>query len=215
MLVVALVAVNVYVWAEKYTVDLHARYDAGFTVGYTTGNHTGYSLGYDRGYIAGNHTGYAIGYAAGNATGYPAGHTEGLADGYASGYDDGYLQGVADGVGSGYVIRDPTYREALAFIASDPTDLNEYTDTYTCHDFTADVKNSAFTLGYRCGYVYILLEEGAHAIVCFQTTDRGIIFIEPQDDRIVELEVGEPYWDRTYYLPPSFDDTIVSYDVIW
>ena len=36
-----------------------------------------------------------------------------------------------------------------------------------------------------------------------------IIFIEPQDDRIVTLTIGQPYWDKTIYAPPEYDDTVV------
>ena len=61
----------------------------------------------------------------------------------------------------------------------------------------------------------IEFKEGAHAIVCFNTVDDGLMFIEPQSDDIMTLTIGEPYWDRTIYEPPEYDDTIVSFDIIW
>jgi len=37
-----------------------------------------------------------------------------------------------------------------------------------------------------------------HAIVAFDTTDRGLIFVEPQTDKIHEdLDAGDSYWDET------------------
>ena len=45
-------------------------------------------------------------------------------EGYEDGEAEGYQEGVVDGAGSGYNIRDPTYAEAVAFIASDQTDKN-------------------------------------------------------------------------------------------
>ena len=68
--------------------------------------------------------------------------------------------------------------------------------------------------GYRCGYVYITFPKLAHAIICFDTVDQGLIFIEPQDDRIVTLTIGEVYWDRTYYVTED-DDTIIDYGIVW
>jgi len=134
---------------------------------------------------------------------------------YQSGYESGYAQGIDDGAGSGYNIRDPTYQEALQFIASDQTDKNQYDEnTYNCHDYTANVKNNAFEGGYRSGYVYIEFREGVHALVAFDTVDQGMIYIEPQDDNIMTLTVGQPYWDRTLY-EVTYDDTIVRFTVIW
>lgn len=136
-------------------------------------------------------------------------------DAYDEGYDVGYVQGVTDGVGRGFNIRDPTYQEALEFIAVDQTDNNEYDeDNYNCFHFTADVEKNAFRVGYRCGFVYIELQDGAHAIISFNTTDYGLIFVEPQDDDIVTLTIGQPYWDRTKY-EPLYNDTIVRFVIIW
>jgi len=130
-------------------------------------------------------------------------------------YDNGYIQGVEDGAGRGWNIRDPTYNEAIYFINSDKTDENEYTDDYVCWNFVADFKNNAFNAGYRAGDVYVEFVDSAHGITCFNTTDKGLIFIEPQGDRIVTLTIGEPYWDRNIYEIPDYDDTIVKYAIIW
>lgn len=156
-------------------------------------------------------TSYNVGYN----DGYNVGYGEGNSLGYDSGYEDGYVQGVTDGAGRGFNIRDPTYQEALQFIASDQTDKNAYNEkTYNCHDFTADFKNNAFSAGFRCGYVYIEFREGAHAIASFDTINHGLIFIEPQDDEIITLTVGQQYWDRNKYIP-IYDDTIVRFTIIW
>ncbi|RLE37113.1 hypothetical protein DRJ17_07240 [Candidatus Woesearchaeota archaeon] len=131
-------------------------------------------------------------------------------------YREGYLQGVIDGAGRGFTIRDPTYHEALQFIAQDETDKNPYIPgVYVCLNFAADVKNNAFKAGYRCGFVYIEFPESAHAIICFNTTDHELIFIEPQDDRIVTVDIGIQYWRDNGYEPPSYNDTITNYIIIW
>lgn len=135
---------------------------------------------------------------------------------YQKGYKDGYLQGVIDGAGRGFIIRDPTYFEALQFIAHDQTDKNPYIPgVYICLNFAADVKNNAFKAGYRCGLVYIEFPESAHTIICFNTTDYGLIFIEPQDDRIVNVVLGIRYWKDNGYKPPNYNDTIINCIIIW
>jgi len=133
------------------------------------------------------------------------GYAEGESEGYQLGYDEGYVQGVEDGAGSGWYIRDPTYDEAIAFTNSDQTDENGYTDDYICYDFTADFSSNAFQMGYRCGFVYIEFTDSAHAIACFNTTDSGLIYIEPQNDEIVTIAIGQTY----------LGDTIVDLGIIW
>jgi hypothetical protein len=192
---------------------------------YITGYANGNSTGYHAGFIEGNFSGYIAGHTDGNLTGYLAG----CADGNASGYAVGYQKGLKDAVRSGaYLIRDPSYEEMESFLASDETDSHEYDELdYNCYDFASDVCNHAFQLGYRCGFVYIELSNstedfiagrisGAHAIVCFNTTDRGLIFIEPQYDVEVSLTKGEPItvieWGFSYYL---MTEVIFDYGIIW
>ena len=89
----------------------------------------------------------------------------------------GYQKGVIDGAGSGYDIRDPTYIEAMTFIATDQTEKNFYTDDYVCMNFVADFKKNAFNAGFMAGVVYIRFPERYHhGIACFNTLDKGLIF---------------------------------------
>ena len=221
--IVAYVSYNLG-YSISYDVAYNASYDLahreGYDAGYVDGNETGYQVGYELGYDYGNSSGYEIGfdmgYNLGNQTGYDLGYLLGFHDGNETGYDDGYIQGVEDGAGRGYTIRDPTYQEAIQFITSDQTNKNEYNEeNYTCANFAADFKNNAFTIGYRCGYVTVEFPDFAHAMVCFNTIDKGLIFIDPQDDQILTLTIGQPYWDRTIYESPDYDDTIVRFFIVW
>ena len=124
---------------------------------------------------------------------------------YNEGYDAGYAQGTEDLIQTGYYSINPTYNETISFIESDETDQNEYAPDYVCYDFTADLISNAAQLGYRCGFVYIEFSTSAHAITCFNTTDAGLIFIEPQNDQIVEIAVGQLYLGHT----------IVKMGIIW
>ena len=130
-------------------------------------------------------------------------------------YESGYVKGLTDGAGVGYTVRDPSFAEMQKFLQNDLTDQNVYVeDDYVCWRFSSDVKNNAFNSGYRCGLVYIDMPESAHVIVCFNTADRGLVYVEPQSDEVVTLSVGASYWDRENY-EVDYDDTILSYLVVW
>jgi hypothetical protein len=111
----------------------------------------------------------------------------------------------------------PTYQETMQFITSDPTNLNMYLeDRYTCINFATDFSDNAVKKGYVCGYVIIYFPNGqCHAIDCFNTTDCGLIFIEPQTDSVIQLIRNQPYWDRTKYGPQSYNDTVINYAISW
>ncbi|MCL1977879.1 MAG: hypothetical protein FWG55_07270 [Candidatus Bathyarchaeota archaeon] len=180
--------------------DVQDNYDEGVRDGYNKGTTAEYSAGNQAGYSKGHQEGYDFGYGQGNQTGY----------------DAGYIQGIKDGVGSGYNIRDPTYAEMITFIAQDQTDKNAYdANNYNCHDYASDVINNAFDQGYRARYVYIHYKDSAHAIVCFRTVDRGLVFIEPQTDDIVKVEVGIHYWASISNAVPKYDDTVIRFKIIW
>lgn len=125
--------------------------------------------------------------------------------------------------GYGYVLRDPSYREMMTFLTEDDTSRQEYLEgEYTCLDFAADVKANAAKEGIRCAYVAIeFVGQGGHAIVAFDTTDGGLVFIEPQFDWEVEPEIGRRYYQCViappghYMATPDYDDTIERVVVIW
>ncbi len=112
----------------------------------------------------------------------------------------------------------PTYKQVKDFIAKDETDKNEYIENeYTCFDFSADVNNNAEKEGIRCGMVLIRFKSGeGHALVVFETVDKGLIFIEPQDDKEVKVAVGIRYWRDNYEnVIVKHDDTITKVTIVW
>jgi hypothetical protein len=197
-------------------------YDWGYNAGYHNTSVSSYNDGYNSGNVSGYELGFNISFVQGNTSGYVQGYeigcNDGNSSGYKTGYDVGYAEGLNDGAGHGFTVRDPTYQEMLNFIASDQTDKHQYTNpTYVCWNFAADVKNNAFTVGYRCGLVVISFADSSagHSVICFKTIDHGLVFIEPQDDAIASLVIGQHYWDRTKYVEPTYDDTIVSFTIVW
>jgi len=211
--------------SDGYTKGDSLGYTRGYSVGYNKGDAYGYSIGYSIGkidghsigFLLGNTEGYTRGYSVGNndgnitgySEGYPVGYDEGNTKGYLDGYSVGKIAGYQQGfTATGFNIRDPTYDEMVSFIVVDKTETNTYVDSsYVCHDFSYDVKRNAFNAGYRCFWVgieYNLIYY--HAVVAFNTTDRGIVYIEPQNDEIVTVEIGKMmYWFDGEYLISKID----------
>ena len=66
-------------------------------------------------------------------------------------------------------------------------------------------------------YVRIRAEKWGHALVAFETVDRGLIFIEPQSDREVKLVIGEsfPWYSVGAVSALSPYDPLVEIQIIW
>lgn len=120
-------------------------------------------------------------------------------------------------VGAEPKLRDPAYQEVLQFVASDRTELNTYAEgSYACARFAADFKSNAVEAGYNCGYVFVIFPDSkSHALNAFNTTDRGLVFIEPQSDAVMTLKIGQPYWDRANFSAPDYNDTVTGYTIDW
>ena len=92
------------------------------------------------------------------------------------------------------LVRNPTFQELKDFLLKDPTSRNQFVlNKYECRHFAAEVDNNAEANGLRCGFVLLCFDRGQHAVVAFETTDRGLIYIEPQTDAAIEPKVGGKY----------------------
>ena len=123
-----------------------------------------------------------------------------------------------------YMLHDLSYAEVLNFIRRDKTNRNKYVENeYVCSHFARDVNNNAESQGIRCGFVIINLTGNAnHAIIAFNTTDRGLVFFEPQtDERVRYLETGKDYWADcvipagNYYYERDPNNIIEGFIIIW
>ena len=124
--------------------------------------------------------------------------------------------------GFGYVYNDPSYIQMMRFLNDDQTDKRTYDENYyNCYNFATDTANNAKKQNIRCGVVYIIYRSGAHAIIAFDTLDKGLLFYEPQSDEEVKLSIGEHYYQSIvpdpdhYYDPPAYDDTVLSFTISW
>jgi hypothetical protein len=80
----------------------------------------------------------------------------------------------------------PSYGQLIDFLKYDKTDKLEFIpNKFVCSEFSETLHNNAEKYGYRCAWVYIEFEDGsvAHACNAFETTDRGIIYIDTSNSR--------------------------------
>ena len=121
------------------------------------------------------------------------------------------------------VLKDPTYQEMAEFLKYDVTNRRQYImEKYMCHHFSRDTVNHAKSKGIRTGYVildypgvYNKTRFYAHAIICFNTIDGNLIFVEPQLDKIVKVEIGKSYNEQNNLGSHSYDDTITKIEITW
>ena len=165
---------------------------------------------------------FSNGYDQGYAQTYDVGYREASSEAYDKGYNKGYEINLGSGseeeVGRRVELRNPTYKELREFLAADKTDSNLFiSGEYVCFDFATELNNNAETNGIRAAYVRIRFEEWAHAVVAFETVDRGIIFIEPQSDMQVELVIGRPYswWQFGASSPLHYSEPVLETQLIW
>jgi hypothetical protein len=114
-------------------------------------------------------------------------------------------------------LKDPTYNQLLSFLQADNTDALPYIyPTFVCDNFASTLQSNAKKAGWRCAKVTLdmtgytdpyklgIKPNAGHACNAFQTTDRGLIFIDdtgpimqyphpPNNDTIVTVVVGQRY----------------------
>jgi len=92
-----------------------------------------------------------------------------------------------------------TWTELVSFLEKDHTNWNPYVPgKYTCLDFSTDLVANATQQGIKAWIVAVDFTDGGpgHAFVAFETSDRGIVYVEPQaDDAYPIVAVGKNLCD--------------------
>ena len=161
---------------------------------------------------------YDKGYAQTYDVGYQEAYDEAYDKGYDKGYEIGLGTGSTEGASTWVELYNPTHKEMREFLARDKTDANPFvTGEYVCSDFVAELNHNAEANGIRAAYIRIRGKKWGHALVAFDTVDRGLIFIEPQSDREVALVIGEPFpWYLVGAISPlGYHDPLVEIQIIW
>jgi hypothetical protein len=105
-------------------------------------------------------------------------------------------------------------------------------DPNICADFAERLHNNAEIAGIRCGYV--IIDSINHSLNVFETTDKGIVFIDdtgitsfgPSNcDKIVDVEIGKQYipislfpesgWSSTWDSLGIVTDIFITWDGEW
>ncbi|WP_292379353.1 hypothetical protein [Methanosarcina sp. UBA289] len=109
---------------------------------------------------------------------------------------------------------DPTFEQVKAFAREDLTNTKKYTSKYQCGDFSEEFHDNAEAAGYKCGWVFVDLENGPedHACNVFNTTDAGLVFIDcTHGDSRVRVAKGEEYKPK-HYESLGF---VSNYNILW
>jgi hypothetical protein len=88
-----------------------------------------------------------------------------------------------------------TYDQIVTFLKEDETEDREYGEGFNCVEFSLLVARNAEWEGISCDVFRISFvgTDVGHAIVGFPTTDREWIFVEPQDDLVINPVPGTYY----------------------
>jgi hypothetical protein len=100
-----------------------------------------------------------------------------------------------------------------------------------CSDFAERLHNDAEMDGIRCAYVSVDLSTGLHALDAFQTTDKGLIYIDdtgavPGNSvsrcvKTVSIAAGQNYQPVSLFPTPGYSSTwdvvgnVISFQVTW
>jgi hypothetical protein len=134
---------------------------------------------------------YLFGVSSGNNTGYATGYDKGsfiaYEKGYVSGYDNGKEFVVTHLDQYVTVPKSVKYDEVVEFLKEDKTSEERFVDrVFDCISFANMVKENADKRGVKCALVSMDLfnanKDIGHAINCFETTDKGIVYFDPQTD---------------------------------
>ncbi len=95
--------------------------------------------------------------------------------------------------------RSITWQELADFLSADHTNWNEYTlDVYDCTNFSIELVENARKQNLKAWNVWVKFEgkKIGHDFVAIETSDRGIVFIEPQGDNTYSyVEIGNNLCD--------------------
>jgi hypothetical protein len=92
----------------------------------------------------------------------------------------------------------PSLTQVEYFLSIDNTCDQTYSTSFTCVNFAHMLQKHAETDGFRCAIVLVNplnFGDAGHEMDAFQTTDAGLIYVEPQTDEIVPnslMQEGQP-----------------------
>ena len=118
--------------------------------------------------------------------------------------------------------RDPTWGQLREFVLDDDTDCHRYVaGAFVCTDFAAMLHDRVEAAGMRAAYVSVdFLGQPGHALNAFQTTDRGLVYIDctgpgltvPTPGSIDGSSQEAPGYDKVAYITTGSEYGLLSLD---
>lgn len=96
----------------------------------------------------------------------------------------------------------PSLDEVKRILKEDKTNENPYIENeYDCLDYSSDLVSTFLENKIHSCVVWIYFDDlMGHFLVTINTKDNGIIYIEPQEDKIIyELNIGDDYCDKSLW----------------
>jgi len=96
----------------------------------------------------------------------------------------------------------PTFQEVKEVLREDKIDEVPYDEEdFSCAEYSFGLIQTFFGRKIHTCTVYVIFEDGAHSIVAINTSDKGLIYVEPQtDDIIFDLNVGDDYCKKMNWI---------------
>ena len=98
----------------------------------------------------------------------------------------------------GEILMKPSLKELIKFLQEDKTDEMNWSEEFDCNEFTNTfIRNFADKGYFSCAVALDFEGMSAHALVAVETREGLLLYIEPQDDFIIEsLEIGDNYCEK-------------------
>ncbi len=112
--------------------------------------------------------------------------------------------------------KDPTWQILKQFLRQDKTDQHLYDEnSFVCADFAEMLHNNAENAGIRAAFVSVALDDSSpnHALNAFNTTDRGLIYIDDTGveqgglsaDKTVDVVNDRQYVPESIFPNPGYE----------
>ena len=160
-----------------------------------------------------------IAHTRGFDEGYSEGYDEGLKEGNEAGYQEGSKLGYLEATGGTeteitdegtYFLYNPTYEEMMIILGEGDMDsAQEIVDYAESNGIRVAYVRAPIARVAREGRVYL------YQLVAFETTDAGLVIIEPWSHREVKVAVGESYSKLNGFPASEYDDTVTKVTVVW
>lgn len=90
----------------------------------------------------------------------------------------------------------PSINDVRRALEEDKIDKVVYSDDFNCVEFSFGLVKALKERGIYSCIAWVIFENGSHALVAVNTSHYGVIYIEPQTDKIIwDLKEGDDYCD--------------------